>query len=54
MLGATPKQVQELSVERALDKVHRAANGMIRAMSQNFFFPNEVPFFQSENIYLVP
>lgn len=54
MLGATPEQVQELSVEGALAKLHMAADGMIMAMSQSFFFPNEVSFFQSENIYLVP
>lgn len=54
MLGATPEQVQELSVQGALDKFHRAADSMITAVRQSFFFPNEVSFFQSENIYLVP
>ena len=48
MLEAAPEQVQELSVEEALDSFHGAADGMITAMRQSFFFPNEVSFFQSE------
>lgn len=46
MLGATPEQVQKLSVEEALDSFHRAADGMVMAMRQSLFFPNEISFFQ--------